>query len=148
MKGKKGFQKGAKKPPTSGMKPGHKTPQTQEKEAHEAAARGVIQQAAVDMTQAQIQHAKGVSYMKLRLPDGSFANAKDEKQIDAAIASGAMSFQIFTQAPHTPAYMELMNRAFGKTRDGLDVTIKEDLSDVGDDDLLQRILALTAKGRA
>jgi polysaccharide pyruvyl transferase WcaK-like protein len=66
------------------------------------------------MLDAQIAHAKGVSYMRLRNPDGSFARATDEKQIDAAIAAGATWFQIFTENPHTPAFTALSDRAIDK----------------------------------
>jgi len=74
------------------------------------------------MTKAQIEHAQGVSYMVLRAPDGSFARATDEKQIDAACAVGESAFRIFTQAPNTQAFADLMNRTFGKPPERLEHT--------------------------
>ncbi len=74
------------------------------------------------MTLAQIAHAQGVSYMVLRNPDGTFTRATDEKQIDAACASGAQAFRIFTQAPNVQAYTDLMNRALDKPIEQIAVT--------------------------
>lgn len=74
------------------------------------------------MTSAQIQHSQGVSYMILRHPDGTFTRATDVKQIDAACASGAKAFMIFTQAPNTQAYTDLMNRALDKPAEQIQVT--------------------------
>ena len=74
------------------------------------------------MTRAQIEHAKGVSYMVLRSADGTFARATDEKQIDAACAIGATAFRIFTSSPHTPAYPDLMNRTLGKPPELVEMT--------------------------
>lgn len=67
-----------------------------------------------DMVDAQINHAKGVSYMILRNPDGTFTRATDVKQIDAACALGESAFKIFTQAPNTQAFTDLMNRTLDK----------------------------------
>jgi hypothetical protein len=69
------------------------------------------------MTEAQINHAQGVSYMVLRNPDGTFTRATDEKQIDAACAIGAYAFKIFTQAPNQPAYATLMAYAVDKPKE-------------------------------
>lgn len=71
---------------------------------------------------AQIAHAKGVSYMRLRNPDGSFARATDEKQIDAAIAAGASWFQIFTENPNTQAFTALSDRAIDKPSEHVELT--------------------------
>ena len=69
------------------------------------------------MTAAQIAHAQGVSYMVLRMPDGTFARATEEKQIDAACAVGASAFKIFTQAPNPQAYSTLMAYAVDRPKE-------------------------------
>lgn len=69
------------------------------------------------MTRAQVEHAKGVQYMVLRMPDGTFARATDEKQIDAACAVGAHAFKIMTQAPNTQAYTALLDRALDRPKE-------------------------------
>ncbi len=74
------------------------------------------------MTQAQIAHAKGVGYMVLRRPDGTFTRATDVKQIDAALAAGAGTFELFTQAPNTQAFSDLLNRTFGKPAESVTLT--------------------------
>lgn len=75
-----------------------------------------------EMVQAQALHAKGVSYMVLRAPDGSFARATDEKQIDAACAAGTTAFRIFTQAPNPQAFTALLDRTIGKPSEHVELT--------------------------
>jgi len=69
------------------------------------------------MTEKQMDHAEGVSYMVLRNPDGTFTRATDEAQIDAACAVGASAFKIFTQAPNTQAYSTLMAYAVDRPKE-------------------------------
>lgn len=101
-------------PKTGGRTKGTKNKATLERELELEVLRQLVMEQMRPMTDAQIAHAKGVHYMVLRHKDGTFTRATDEKQIDAAIASGAMAFQIFTQAPNTQAFTDLMNRTFGK----------------------------------
>jgi len=75
--------------PGSGRKKGSKEPQTIDKELKREELRKMICAQMQPMTEAQINHAQGVSYMVLRAPDGTFARATDVKQIDAACAAGA-----------------------------------------------------------
>ncbi len=79
-----------------------------------------------DMLLSQGEHARGVSYMRLRNPDGSFARATDEKQIDAAIAAGASWFQIFTEAPNTQAFVAISDRAIDKPTEHHELTGADD----------------------
>lgn len=106
-------QKG-ERTPGSGKPKGYKAPKTIEKELERERLRQMVCAALEPMTAAQIAHAQGVSYMVLRHADGTFARATDEKQIDAACAVGAQAFQIFTQAPSTAAFADLLNRALDK----------------------------------
>ncbi len=78
-----------------------------------------------EMVKAQVQHAQGVSYMRLRNPDGTFTRATDEKQIDAAIALGASWFRIFTEVPNTQAFVALSDRATDKPIERQEVTGKD-----------------------
>jgi hypothetical protein len=63
---------------------------------------------------AQLENAKGVQYMVLRRPDGSFARATDADMIDAACAAGAEAFQIFTMQPHQQSAALLLGYAADK----------------------------------
>ncbi len=109
--------------PKWGGKPrGHRTAATIDKILHREELRRLVVAHLEPMTLAQIAHAQGVSYMVLRCPDGTFTRATDEKQIDAACASGAQAFRIFTQAPNVQAYTDLMNRALDKPIEQLEVT--------------------------
>lgn len=74
------------------------------------------------IVKAQIANAQGVSYMVLRAPDGSFARATDEKQIDAACALGAEAFRIFTQQPHQGSATMLLAYAADKPVEPMEVT--------------------------
>lgn len=86
------------------------------------ALRALVSAELEPMTRAQIEHSKGVSYIVLRMPDGTFARATDVRQIDAACAAGAEAFQIFTQAPNTQAFADLLNRTFGKPPERVEMT--------------------------
>jgi len=88
-------------------------------------AREIVLREWEPIIKAQALHAQGVSYMVLRAPDGSFARATDVKQIDAACASGATAFRIFTQAPNTQAFTALSDRAFDKPVERHQVTGKD-----------------------
>jgi len=120
----KGKQGGAR--PGAGRPKGSLGDATKEKLEARAFMRQKVRDALEPMLDAQIRHAQGVSYMRLRNPDGSFARATDEKQIDAAIAAGATWFQIFTENPHTPAFVALSDRAFDKPSEHVEITGKDD----------------------
>jgi hypothetical protein len=102
------------KRPGAGLPKGYKFPKTIEKELERERLRQLVIAHMEPMTLAQIEHAKGVSYMVLRHPDGTFSRATDEAMIDLACQQGAESFKIFTQAPNPAAYKDLMDRALDK----------------------------------
>jgi hypothetical protein len=112
--------------PNSGPKKGTKYKPTLQKEL----LREVMRERIVlkvdphldEMVEAQAMHAKGVSYMVLRAPDGSFARATDQKQIDAACKAGATAFRIFTQAPNPQAFTALLDRTIGKPSEHVELT--------------------------
>lgn len=81
---------------------------TLKKRANREIIRKLVEKHLEPIIKAQAAHAMGVSYMRLRNPDGTFARATDEKQIDAAIAAGATWFEIFTEAPNTQAANTLL----------------------------------------
>ncbi len=59
-------------------------------------------------------NAEGLSYMRIRMPDGSFQRAQTEAQIDAAIAAGATLYHIYMQAPNTASCSLLFSYLFGQ----------------------------------
>lgn len=91
-----------------------------------AIAREVIRQHVIEhlpaIIRAQVENAKGVQYMVLRAPDGSFVRATDEKQVDAALASGELAYRIYTKEPHTAAASMLMAYAADKPVEPVEVT--------------------------
>lgn len=128
------FKKGTPKPPTSGVKKGYKYPQTLERERVLEAMRAHIMSQVEPMIAAQLEHAKGVSYVMLRRPDGTYARATDVKQLDAAAAALGPEFgaTIFTQAPNVQAFQTLTDRAFGRPTEHteMNVTVTHDLRDL------------------
>lgn len=109
-----------------GLPKGYKFQKTLEKEAARTHLRKKVFAELDPILDAQIAHAKGVSYMVLRHSDGTFTRATDETQLDAALASGAQAFQIFTQAPNVQASADLLNRALDKPAEQVRVTGADD----------------------
>lgn len=105
-----------------GKPKGYRAPQTIQKELERERLRQMVCAELEPMARAQIEHAKGVSYMVLRNPDGTFTRATDVKQIDAACAAGAQAFKIFTQAPNVQAFADLLNRALDKPVEAVQIT--------------------------
>jgi hypothetical protein len=112
---------------SGGMRKGYQYATTRRKARDLALMREMVAAALGPMTEAQIEHAKGVHYMILRMPDGKYARATSVEQIDAACAVGATVFKIFTQAPRTPAFVALFDRAFGKPLEQQRVDIRGSL---------------------
>lgn len=117
------FAKGHAKLPGAGMKKGYKYPATLERERVAAAIQAHILSQAELMVGAQIEHAKGEAYMVLRRPDGTFAVATEEKQVQAAVAIGGEAFAVHTRAPNTSAFMALMDRALGKPTEHTELNV-------------------------
>lgn len=101
----------------SGRPKGSKNQKTLDLEWERELIRRHILRRVGPMTDAQCNHAEGVSYMVLRNSDGTFTRATDEKQIDAACAIGASAFRIFTQAPNPQAYSTLMAYAVDRPKE-------------------------------
>ncbi len=106
----------------AGAKLGSHQAHTLAKRSNREAIRKLVEAELAGIVCAQVLHAKGVSYMRLRNPDGSFARATDEKQIDAAIAAGATWFQIFTEAPNTQAANTLLGYVADKPVEPHEIT--------------------------
>jgi hypothetical protein len=74
---------------------------------------------------AQLEHAKGAKHLMLRdEKTGKFERIADERQIDAAIATGK-AFWVFTKDPSIQAFTDLMNRAIDKPTEQVDLTITQ-----------------------
>lgn len=104
-------------PKFGGKQKGAKNQATVDKEFHREVLRQLVVAQLEPMVKAQVAHAQGVQYMILRHPDGTYARATDVKQIDAACAVGATSFEIVTQSPNTQAFTALLDRALDKPKE-------------------------------
>ncbi len=109
---------------------------TIDKELYREQLRQMVVKHLEPMITAQVEHAQGVSYMVLRMPDGTYARATDEKQIDTACAIGATAFRINTQAPNTQAFVALLDRALDKPKEA---TLEVKLS--GEVDIVTRLVS-------
>lgn len=109
-----------------GAMKGRKYPKTIEKEIERELIRQQVIASRERMVRAQIEHACGISYIVLRHEDGSYTRATDDAMLDAALAAGAASFEIFTQAPNVQAFTDLMNRALDKPAEQVRVTGADD----------------------
>lgn len=111
MKGKK----------TGGRQKGTRNVATVEKELDIAWERELIRRQVLQqrgpMIDAQIDHAKGVYYMLIRRPDGTYSRATDESQINAAVAIGGEALKVFTQAPNPQSFSTLMAYAVDKPKE-------------------------------
>lgn len=74
------------------------------------------------IVEAQVGNALGVSYLTLRRPDGSFAEATDEAQVKAALAAGTEAFRIYTRQPHQGSAAMLLAYAADKPVEPVEVT--------------------------
>lgn len=110
----------------SGIKKGTKQPKSLDKEVQRARLREIICKALEPLAEAQIQHALGVNYLVLRNPDGTYTRATNEEQLNKALECGAEQIRIYTQAPSTAAFTDLMNRALDKPAEQLRVTGADD----------------------
>ena len=108
-----------------GRKTGSKNKATVEREHGLDVIKELVLKELGPMTEAQIAQAKGVKYMILRQPNGSYARATDVKQIDVACAIGAEAFEVFTAAPDTQAFRTLTEQSFGRPVQRTELTGKE-----------------------
>ena len=108
-----------------GRKTGSKNKTTVEREQGLDVIKDLVLRELGPMTEAQIAQAKGVKYMILRQPNGSYARATDVKQIDVACAIGAEAFEVFTAAPDTQAFRTLTEQSFGRPVQRTELTGKE-----------------------
>ncbi len=108
---------GGGKQPGAGRPKGAKSQKTLDLEWERELLRRQILARLAPVTDAQLDHAGGVSYMVLRNPDGSFTRATDVKQVDAALAIGSSAFKLFTQAPNPQAYNTLLAYAVDKPKE-------------------------------
>jgi hypothetical protein len=109
--------KKGEKTPGSGIKKGQKHQGTLEKDAAREALRQQITARLEPITDAQLDHAAGVSYMVLRNTDGTYTRATNVEQVDAALAVGETAFKLFTQAPNPQAYNTLLAYAVDRPKE-------------------------------
>jgi hypothetical protein len=105
-----------------GRPPGSEEQATIDKRANRAVIRELVKQHLAPIVAAQADNAKGVSYLVLRAPDGSFVRATDEKQLDAALASGEAAFRIYTKEPHHGSASMLLAYAADKPVEPMEVS--------------------------
>lgn len=113
-----------------GGKPkGYKHPQTLERlvdrEAMREQARQIFLKHFAPIIEAQAEHSKGIGYMVLRRPDGTYVRATEAAQVDAALAAGSTTFKLYTQAPNPQAFAALWDRTLDKPIERVEATGKD-----------------------
>ena len=77
----------------------------------------------------QMAHAQGIGHLYRRDKKGRYSRIEDQAQIDAIVAKGLKkdrdggTYYIFAKDPSVHAFVELMNRALGKPKQPVDVTV-------------------------
>lgn len=91
-----------------------------------AEARQVIRELVAEMVpeivQAQAENALGISYLVIRDKNGSYVEATNKAQVDAALASGGESFRIYTRQPHQASASMLLAYAADKPVEPVEVS--------------------------
>lgn len=105
------------KRPGAGAPKGVKHAETISKELAREAVRAVVQRHMTRMLQAQIANACGIMHLMLRNPDGTWAKASSEKQIEAALNGDPSLYWIATKDPSIQAFTDLANRALDKPKE-------------------------------
>ena len=112
-----------------GMPKGHKTQKVLEKELAREALRKIITKHQAEMTEAQIAAAKGIKYLVYRNKAGGTFQAVTREQVEAGILeSDNVIIEVWDKQPSTPAYTDLMNRAFGKPAEEVNANVSGNLA--------------------
>lgn len=123
----KGKHGGAR--PNSGPKKGTKYAPTIRKEEAREVARALITAQLEPMIQAQITHAKGLSYLVARhKTTGKFAKLTQE--LAEGIAAGQNpeyeAIEVWSKDPSVQAFTDLLNRALDKPAEQIKAEVKHD----------------------
>jgi hypothetical protein len=109
-----------------GRPKGSKSKKTLEKEAARVVLRELVLAEMQPMVEAQVKHAKGISYLVYREKKGgkftkvTADNAQEVfKLADKKGDEGGVIIEVWEKEPHTPAFTDLMNRAIDKPADQL-----------------------------
>ena len=114
------------------MPKGYKTAKTIEKEAARAALRQIVLENMHDMVDAQVKHAKGISFLVVRAKKGGKFERVDETQLRTPefMNSDDQLFEIWQKEPSVQAFTDLMNRAIDRPAEQkfeVDLNLKGDL---------------------
>lgn len=123
------FKKGQSGNP-SGKPKGAKHKSTLSKEAARDALRQLVLAELKPMVDAQVKHAKGISYLVYREKKGgkftkvTAASAEELfKRADLPGDDGGVIIEVWEKEPHTPAFTDLLNRAIDKPAETFNATV-------------------------
>lgn len=118
-----------------GMPKGHKTQKVLDKEAARAALRALVLAEMKPMVDAQIKHAKGISYLVYRTKrGGKFTKVTAEnaeslfKLAEKSADEGGVIIEAWEKEPSVQAFTDLMNRAIDKPAETLNATLDGSVS--------------------
>jgi len=117
--------------PGAGMPKGYKQQKTIEKEAARAALRQIVLENMNEMVDAQVKHAKGISYLVVRGKKGGRFEKVTKEMIDGGILESEDHIvEAWEKEPSVQAFTDLMNRAIDRPAEQkfeVDLNLKGDL---------------------
>jgi hypothetical protein len=124
-------------------RPKGKEPKTLEKEAAREYVRQMVTQALQPMVEAQIKHAKGLSYLMVRdAASGKFVRVT-EAMARQTLRPGETIVEAWEKDPSVQAFSDLLNRALDKPKEQ-----EQTIRITGDDEQIRRLHAGRARARA
>lgn len=120
-----GKRKGAGRP--RGVHTKHAS--TMDKEAARAALRALVMEQLRPMTEAQIKHAQGISYLVYRESKGgkfTKVTAEEAKALFERQDQDGLVIEVWEKEPSIQAFTDLMNRTIDKPKETVDAEVKHD----------------------
>ena len=112
-----------------GRPKGSKAAKTLVKEAARTLVRELVCKELRPLVEAQIRAALGIRHFVLRGPDGKFKRVTHPATITRILNAPKGQYEFFdvwTRDPSTPAFKDLMDRAFGKPAEHVDLVVNDE----------------------
>lgn len=112
------------KRPGGGRRKGSKNVKTLEKEVAEEALREKIRKRIDPILDAQLDNAQGIKYLVVRERRGGKFVRVTESMAKAKLGKGEEIIEVWEKDPSIHAFADLMDRALGKPKEQLDVSLR------------------------
>jgi hypothetical protein len=126
--------------PNAGRKKGGKWPSTLEKVAARDAVRNAVIAELTPMLEAQIAHAKGLSYLVVRNTKTGKVLRVTESMAKAKLGKDEEIIEVWEKDPNVQAFTDLLNRALDKPKEQ-----EREIKIAGSEDLVAKLHAARAR---